>query len=162
MGLLSFLSSKWTHAEAAQPELLALPEETLMELKSAAQKGAQWVAEYVPDAAEIGPVQIDKAIEKWRASTAPNKASRDLTVEWTGALFGQYLNRRLGLEWRAYRDQRGTDLCVVHPRVWVFSFPHSSSYKAVAQGRVGALQEVELTLAKQIKDALADPKIKDR
>ncbi len=162
MGLLSFLSGFWRRADAAQPELLALQSDTLNELASAAHQGAQWLTGLVPSATEMGPAQIDQAIEMWRASQSPKKESRDQVVEWTGALFGQHLIKRLGLEWRAYRDQRGTDLCVVHPKVWVYSFPHSSTYKAVVQGRKGALQEVELALGKQIQEALIDPRIKDR
>ncbi len=108
------------------------------------------------------PAQIDHAIAAWSIDRAPSKVSPAQVIEQCGAYLGEHFVRELDLEWQVYRDSQGTDLCVIHKTVFVFSFPHASVYRAVVQGKRSGLLEVENALRRQIAEAVNDPMIERR
>jgi hypothetical protein len=162
MGLFAILFG--SKASAAQPdvELKPLPAMQLREINEKAIAGAALLEKYLRTGPEYTPNQVDDAIARWSRATSKNKESPEQVIELIGAYFGNYLVQKLELEWKVYHDDRGSDLCVIHKKVWVFSFPHSAIYKAVKQGRQHALTEVESTLRAQIAERLRDPSVMPR
>ena len=159
IGLFALLFG--SKAPAATLEVLPLSAAQSQEILEQANAGAALLRKYIGSGPGYAPEQIDSAIVAWSTASS-GKEPTDLVIERLGAYFGDYLAQKLDLEWKVYRDNRGSDLCVIHKKVWVFSFPHSTIYKAVVQGRQGALAEVEATLAKQINEGLRDPSIQSR
>ena len=161
MGLLSLLFGRKASSKQ-EVKILPIGTDVEKELARQAELANSLLRKYTLESVSFTPEQIDVAIAAWSKAEAPGKESADQVVEQLGAYFGQYLARTLELEWRLYRDSRGTDLCVVHKRVSVFSFPHSAIYKAAVQGRRDALPEVEAALRRQISEALNSSIIQPR
>lgn len=162
MGILALLFGAKASASTSDVEVIALSESTVNELVNQTATGSSLLAKYVGAKSEYTPDQIDDAIVSWTQSTAKDKEDANRIIEVFGAYFGDYLNRKLGLEWKEYRDKKGSDLCVIHKKLSVFSFPHSAIYKAVVDGRKHALANVEAALTKQINDSLSDPSVMPR
>ncbi|XQF94498.1 hypothetical protein ACOBV9_20440 (plasmid) [Pseudoalteromonas espejiana] len=72
------------------------------------------------------------------------------------------MTRDLPVEWFIYEDKQGTDFCVIHKEIFVYSFPYSAIYKAVVEKRIGALAEVQDALKAQIAESTNDPEIMER
>lgn len=161
MGFLSLLFGRQASSKQ-EVEILPIGTDAEKELARQAELAHSLLQKYTLESVSFTPEQIDRAIAAWSKSEAPGKETVELVVEQLGAYFGQYLAGALELEWRLYSDSRGTDLCVVHKRVTVFSFPHSAIYKAAVQGRRDALSEVEATLKRQISEALNSPTVQPR
>jgi hypothetical protein len=160
MGLFALLFG--SKAPTAEVQILPLSTAQSKELTEQAIAGAEMLKKYLGTSPTYTPAQVDDAIVSWSRSKVKDKEAPDRVVELLGAYFGNYLAQKFELEWKVYRDNQGPDLCVIHKKVSVFSFPHSAVYKAALQGRQHALAEVESTLAKQIKEGLGDPSIQTR
>jgi hypothetical protein len=143
-------------------EILPISPGVLSDLRKQTEMGRAFLRRYLGGAGPFAPQQIDDTIILWSRSSADDKERSSEVTEQLGCYFGEYLAEKLDLEWALYRDVRGTDFCVVHKSVSVFSFPHSAIFKAVAQGRTNALAEVEVTLRQQIVEALSNPAVERR
>jgi Domain of unknown function (DUF3806) len=161
MGLFSFLFGGKAAAQR-KPEVLPLPTEVVTELREAALRASVFLRRYVGPKSIFTAQDLDDAIVAWSRSPGLERDAPDKVVEHLGAYFGDYLIQRLGLEWRLFRDAQGTDVCVIHREVFVYSFPHSSVYKAVVQGRRNALAEVESALKAEIDVALRSSMVEKR
>ena len=159
--LPAFFSSKASSQEAAVT-ITAVKPDVLNALGDQANLGVAFVRRYGGEKAHPVAADIDAAIVAWRASADTAKEPADLVIERVGALFGAYLNGRLGSEWAVCSDARGQDFCVVHKKVSVYGFPHSAIYKAAVQGREEALPNVEAALVEQIAEALKSQKVMPR
>lgn len=161
-GAFSALFSPRARAAGSEPTISPVNPAMQADIDAHARLGNDFVEQYLGKKEQYTGVEIDAAIERWRASSSQSKPAADLVTEWLGALFGAYLVNELQLEWAIYSDARGEDLCVVHRELFVFSFPHSAVFKAVAQGREEALPLVEQALVKQISEARRSQDVKPR
>lgn len=127
-----------------------------------AATGSQLLNRYTGQRDQYRAVDIDQAIDRWRTTPEAERESPEVVIESLGFVFGNLLVAKLGLEWQVYRDKSGVDLCVIHPQVFVVSFPHSAIYKAVAERRQGALESVQKALSEQVASSLADPNARRR
>lgn len=165
MSLMASLSALFSSKACSQGDgvsIVSASPDQLKELARQTSLGLDFVRRYVGEKAAYSAAEIDSAVAAWRASTDPARESPDLVVERVGAFFGAHLIAKLGLEWAVYGDERGKDLCVVHKKWSVFSFPHSAIYKAAVQGREEALPSVEVALIDQIAEAAKNPEVKPR
>lgn len=158
----SALFSSKARSKADGISIVSASPDLLKELAGQASLGLDFVRRHVGERAAHSAAGIDSAIAAWRTSDDRAKEAPDLVIEQVGAFFGAHLIAKLGLEWAIYGDERGKDLCVVHKKLAVFSFPHSAIYKAAVQGREEALPGVEASLADQIVDADKNPEVKPR
>lgn len=161
-GALSALFSQRAHAASGEVTISPVNSAMQADIDAHAQLGKTFVEQYLGKREQYTGVEIDAAIQKWRASDSQTKETPETVTERVGAFFGAYLVSNLQLEWAIYSDARGEDLCVVHRKLSVFSFPHSAVFKAVAQGREEALPLVEQALAKQVSEALQSQDVKPR
>lgn len=162
MGLFALLFGPKAAGAQPQVEVQALAALQSQAINEQAIAGEALLKKYLGSGPDYTPDQVDDAIALWSRSTDKNRESPDQMIELLGAYFGSYLARKLELEWKVYRDERGADLCVIHRKLSVFSFPHAAIFKAVKQGRQRALAEVESTLKEQITEGLRDPSIQPR
>ena len=158
----SALFSSKARSQGDPVTIVSASPELLKDLARQTSLGLDLVRRYVGEKAAYPAAEIDSAVAAWRTSVDPAKESPDLVVERVGAFFGAHLIAKLGLEWGVYGDERGKDLCVVHKKLSVFSFPHSAIYKAAVQGREEALPNVEAALIEQIAEAAKNPGVKTR
>jgi Domain of unknown function (DUF3806) len=159
--LSAFFSQR---ARAASDEVTISPVNAALQadIDANAKLGKEFIERYLGKKEQFTGVEIDAAIQKWRNLDSHAKEAPETTTERVGAFFGAYLVSKLQLEWAIYSDARGEDLCVVHRKLSLFSFPHSAVYKAVAQGREEALPLVEQALAKEISEALQSQDVRPR
>lgn len=161
-GALSAVFGPRARATGSEPTISPVNPAMQADIDAHAQLGQDFVEQYLGKKKQYTGVEIDAAIERWRASSSQSKPAADLVTERLGALFGAYLIDKLQLEWAIYSDARGEDLCVAHRKLSVVGFPHSSVFKAVSQGREEALPLVELALTKQISEADRSREVKPR
>lgn len=158
--ILAFFGLK-ARATSSPPTITPVAPDLLREIDEQADLGLAFVRRHAGADAAATPDNIDRAIVVWRARPDGDRQTSDSVLEQVGALFGNYLVGKLGLEWAICSDERGDDLCVIHKKVSVFSFPIAAIDKAIS-GREQALPKVEAALIKQISEALDDPMIQTR
>lgn len=152
-GALSALFSQRVHAASGEVTISPVNPTLQAEIDAYSQLGKEFVEQYLGKKEQYTLVEIDAAIQNWRASDSLTKVAPQTVIERVGAFFGDFLVTKLQLEWAIYSDARGEDLCVVHRKLSVFSFPHSAIFKAATQGREDALPLIEQALAQQISEA---------
>lgn len=145
-----------------KPTVEKLNNELTQEISRKSKIGKEILDKYNSANREHDANAVDNAIEKWRLSNEKDKESESLMIDALGAYFGNLLANHLNLEWMIYRDYQGSDLCVIHKKFFIYSFPHSAIYKAVIENRTQALAEIVNTLKAQILDAESDPDVELR
>ena len=160
MGILSFLFGG--KAKAADFEITPLSQEQVkfIDLKSGEAK--RFLSKYLGEKRVFDAKDLDTAIDLWRDDKSSNKKDEEFVIEALGSYFGNLLTSDLPVEWSIYKDKQGTDFCVIHKDIFVYSFPFSAIYKAVIERREGALPNVQQALREQIDESTNDTEIMER
>ena len=160
MGILSFLFGG--KSKAADFEIAPLTQEQVEFIELKSKEAVSFIYKYIGEKESYDANDIDKTIELWRANNSNNKKDENFVIETLGSYFGNVITRDLPVEWFIYEDKQGTDFCVIHKEIFVYSFPYSAIYKAVVDKRIGALAEVQGALKAQIEESTNDPEIMER
>jgi hypothetical protein len=162
MGILSFFLGAKANAQGNDVKLIPLESKQLKLISTQASDGKVFLEKYIGKKSGYTPSDIDNAILSWRKSPDKQRESNDFVIEVLGSYFGEYLTKKLNVEWINYKDNQGNDLCVIHKEISVYSFPYSAIYKAVVEKRENALENVVAALSQQISDGLKDKNVKNR
>ena len=159
MGIFSFIGNLFAGTQGNAITVDKLSAKELEVISSQVNVGKAIVEKYLGENETYTEHDIDSAIQNWRKSNEPNKESPDYLIENLGSLLGSILVNREVLMWCLWTDKRGADLCVTHKEIQVQTFPHSSIYKAVIEGREFALEDVTRTLKEQIDENISNSEI---
>ena len=77
-----------------------------------------------------------------------------------GSLFGNILEKELGMNWIIYEDEKGIDFALSYKNKCVFSFPQSMLLKRAEKGELGDLTDLYNETVKILKKEIANPEVK--
>ena len=160
MGFLSFLFGG--NAKATDFEIAPLTQEQFEFIDLKSKEATDFLSKYLGFKNTYSANDLDIAIELWRANKSSDRKSEESVIETLGSYFGNLMANDLPVEWYIYEDKQGSDFCVIHKEIFVYSFPFSAIYKAVVEQRVNALTDVQKALKDQIEESTNDPEIMER
>jgi hypothetical protein len=160
MGLLSFLFGG--KSQAADFEIAPLTQEQAEFVEFKSKEAKIFISKYIGEKEYYDANNIDKVIELWRENNSENKKDENFAIETLGSYFGNIMTKDLPVEWFIYEDKQGTDFCVIHKEIFVYSFPYSSIFKAFVEKRIGTLTDVQSSLKEQIEESTNDPGVMER
>lgn len=159
MGIFGFLASIFAGAQDNDTKVEILDDRELELISKQIQYGRELLEKYLENKKDFTEIDIDEAIVRWRNSTDLNKESPEYLIENLGSYLGNLLVSRDNMIWCKWTDRHGTDYCVSHSEIQVQTFPHSTVYKAVVEGREYVLEDVTKALIDQINENISNPEI---
>lgn len=94
---------------------------------------------------------LDAAFSAWTESGCQVPYDNEFVIEVTGAAFGEYCAKHLGMEWVLVEDEDGKDVALRGREVQSQSFPFASVAKRVSVREHGFFKPVFLLIQDQAK-----------
>lgn len=105
------------------------------------------------DLTNYSAIDLDDLINLWRYKRSSFKlVNEDEFVNAIGAAFGNCLNGTFHTVWSIIIDEYGTDFACISEEPKFQTFPFSSVWKAVEEGKEGSLQAIIDLVEKHLKD----------
>jgi len=149
MGLLAFISGCFG---GNKPEISQLDEIESKFLTENFKLGYRLLVKVLGEQEKFELLEIDRAVSIIRDDFTGYGYTHDQVIEQIGTYLGEVIKSELPVQWFTYTDKRGKDYILVHEEIAVFTFPYSAIYKALIEGRNGALEEVFNSFKEQIDE----------
>jgi Domain of unknown function (DUF3806) len=152
----SFTWKEWPGTEGQFATFVrALTPGELESLDRDADRAEGFIEKYAPKDRRSEDLleNLDEAFAVWQKHAVGNRESSDEVIKVTGAAYGRYCIKELGLKWAIVRDEQGTATALVGDRPSSRSFPFTSIQYRIEDGKSDFFVALFVTLRQLRQEA---------
>jgi hypothetical protein len=98
----------------------------------------------------LKPVYLDQAYKSWYSNHKRGSEDPNPLINAFGIAFGEYLNQKLGLEWKLVKEKRSTEIAVYGEPGKILLFPPNLVAKRYEKGIVDFFDPLFTEISKKV------------